>query len=50
MSLRQRGIYVSPIRPPTVPAGSSRLRFTFTADHQESHVERLLDVLEEVLP
>ena len=49
-SLRERGIYVTPIRPPTVPAGSSRLRFTFTADHRESHVDRLLDVLEEVLP
>ena len=47
-SLRERGIYVSPIRPPTVPAGSSRLRLTFTAAHRESHVDRLLDALDEV--
>jgi 8-amino-7-oxononanoate synthase len=29
--LLERGIFVSPIRPPTVPEGSSRLRFTVTA-------------------
>ncbi|MDN2654974.1 8-amino-7-oxononanoate synthase [Cobetia sp. 14N.309.X.WAT.E.A4] len=48
-ALRERGILVSAIRPPTVPAGSSRLRFTFSAAHSENDVETLLAALREVL-
>ncbi len=48
--LRDRGIYVTPIRQPTVPAGAARLRLTFTATHHASHVDRLLNALAEVLP
>jgi len=36
------GILVSAIRPPTVPAGSARLRVTFSAAHEEADVDRLL--------
>jgi 8-amino-7-oxononanoate synthase len=43
--LRARGILVPAIRPPTVPAGSARLRITFCAQHTEQHVERLLEAL-----
>ena len=43
--LFQRGLWVTPIRPPTVPAGSARLRVTFTALHQDADVDRLLDAL-----
>jgi 8-amino-7-oxononanoate synthase len=43
--LRERGILVPAIRPPTVPAGTARLRITFSADHTEAHVERLLEAL-----
>jgi 8-amino-7-oxononanoate synthase len=39
------GFWVPAIRPPTVPAGSSRLRFTFSASHTDEDVERLLDAL-----
>jgi 8-amino-7-oxononanoate synthase len=46
-ALRERGILVGAIRPPTVPAGSARLRVTFSASHSEAHVEQLLDILAE---
>lgn len=46
-ALRERGIMVGAIRPPTVPAGSARLRVTFSASHSEAQVERLLDILAE---
>jgi 8-amino-7-oxononanoate synthase len=46
-ALRARGILVGAIRPPTVPAGSARLRVTFSASHSEAQVERLLEILAE---
>ncbi|MBB4868126.1 8-amino-7-oxononanoate synthase [Pseudomonas nitritireducens] len=45
--LRQRGILVGAIRPPTVPAGTARLRVTLSASHTESQVDRLLVALAE---
>ena len=45
--LRRHGLMVFAIRQPTVPAGSERLRITFSASHAEADVDRLLDGLEE---
>lgn len=45
--LRERGLLVKPIRPPTVPEGTSRLRFALSAAHTEAHVDRALHALEE---
>ena len=45
-SLEQQGIFVGAIRPPTVPAGSARLRVTLSAAHTEEQVNRLLAALE----
>jgi 8-amino-7-oxononanoate synthase len=43
--LQHAGLWVTSIRPPTVPAGTARLRLAFTAAHHESDIDRLLDVL-----
>jgi 8-amino-7-oxononanoate synthase len=45
ISLEARGFLVTAIRPPTVPAGSARLRVTLSAAHEEQDVDRLLDAL-----
>lgn len=45
--LKERGLLVGAIRPPTVPAGSARLRVTFSASHSEAQLEQLLDALAE---
>lgn len=43
--LWERGILVTPIRPPTVPNNTSRLRITLSALHEENHIDRLLEAL-----
>jgi len=48
-ALLNAGFLVSAIRPPTVPQGSARLRVTFSALHQEQHVDRLLDTLAKII-
>jgi 8-amino-7-oxononanoate synthase len=43
--LEAEGFLVVAIRPPTVPAGTARLRFAFTADHPEAEIERLAAIV-----
>jgi 8-amino-7-oxononanoate synthase len=43
--LDDAGYIVTAIRPPTVPAGTARLRFTFTAGHDDGDVRRLADLV-----
>lgn len=43
--LREAGLYVPAIRPPTVPAGTARLRISLSAAHTEADIGRLIDAL-----
>ena len=40
--LQRKGFYVMPVRPPTVPEGTSRIRISLTADVTLSEVEAFL--------
>jgi 8-amino-7-oxononanoate synthase len=46
--LLQRGVFAQGIRPPTVPAGTSRLRITLMATHTHSHIDQALEVFKEI--
>jgi 8-amino-7-oxononanoate synthase len=49
--LEAEGFLVIAIRPPTVPAGTARLRFAFTAQHQDEEIERLAGIVRDrILP
>jgi 8-amino-7-oxononanoate synthase len=43
--LEAEGFLVIAIRPPTVPAGTARLRFAFTAQHPDHEIQRLADIV-----
>jgi 8-amino-7-oxononanoate synthase len=46
--LEERGFLVTAIRPPTVPAGTARLRVTLSATHEDAQVDALIEALAEV--
>jgi 8-amino-7-oxononanoate synthase len=43
--LMEEGFLAVAIRPPTVPAGTARLRLTFTAQHPDDQIARLADIV-----
>jgi 8-amino-7-oxononanoate synthase len=45
-SLESAGMLVVAIRPPTVPAGTARIRFSVSVSHDESDLNRALDAIE----
>ena len=48
-ALADDGFLVTAIRPPTVPAGTARLRFTFSAAHSDADIDRLIRAAKTVL-
>src|SRR5262245_18249674 len=48
--LEAEGFLVIAIRPPTVPAGTARLRLTFSAGHPDAEIERLAGVVRQHVP
>jgi 8-amino-7-oxononanoate synthase len=47
--LENAGLLITAIRPPTVPEGTARLRITFSAEHTNEDVERLLTELQRTI-
>lgn len=47
--LRRKGFYCLPVRPPTVPRGTSRIRFSLTADVGRDEVEELVNTLNAIV-
>jgi len=43
--LEAEGFLAAPIRPPTVPTGTARLRLAFTSRHKDTDIERLADLV-----
>ena len=43
--LQRKGFYALPVRPPTVPEGTSRIRFSLTAELSQTDIERLIEVI-----
>lgn len=46
--LKKRGYWALPIRPPTVPAGESRIRFSLSYYHTKEILERLIDDIRQI--
>jgi 8-amino-7-oxononanoate synthase len=47
--LRELGVLAKAIRPPTVAAGTSRLRFALSSAHGDAHVDTALNALRQVV-
>lgn len=45
--LQRHGFYALPVRPPTVPEGTSRIRFSLTAEIREEEVRKLIKYINE---
>ena len=48
-ALFDRGFFIAAIRPPTVPAGSSRLRISLQSNHTKNQLDNLVEVLKQII-
>ena len=48
--LEAKGLLVVPIRPPTVPAGTARLRLAFSSEHTDDQIDQLIEAVRPWLP
>ena len=48
-ALLERGYLVTAIRPPTVPAGTARLRVTFATGHEEADIRAFAGALKDIM-
>lgn len=44
--LQRKGFYALPVRPPTVPEGTARIRFSLTADITENEIDELIKTIQ----
>ena len=47
--LFEKGFFVSAIRPPTVPPGTSRLRISVQAEHTQDQLNALCEALKKII-
>ena len=48
-ALKEQGVLALPIRKPTVPAGTERIRFSLNASLSEEETDRVLDIIARIL-
>ena len=47
--LKENGLWVTAIRPPTVPQNTARLRITLTTNHEPQDIKQLINVISTIL-